>query len=112
MTGLRIFFGLLLVVMLVATGAAAGDRSVFDAGAVLMQDAWFRATLADAYVGFLVAYAWIAYLERRWSARLVWLALVLALGNIAVTAYVLRRLLRLPASATVEDLLVREAVPR
>ena len=112
MTGLKLFFGALLAVMLVATGVATAERGVFEAGAALMDDAWFRATLADAYVGFLVVYAWIAYLERGWGRRILWLALVLALGNIAITGYVLRRLFRLPAGASIEHLLVREGAWR
>lgn len=108
MTGLKLFFSLVLLAMLAVTGVASFDRGVFTAGAELWPDPWFRATLADAYFGFLTVYLWIAYRERTWPRRLLWLVLVLALGNIAIAVYLLIRLFRLPPGATFEDLLLRE----
>ena len=70
---------------------------------------WFIATLFDAYFGFLWFYAWIAYRETGWVARLVWLPLVLLLGNIAMAAYMLILLWKLPAGATASDVLLRPA---
>ena len=54
--GLRIFAGLVLVGMLTVTTVASLDRGVFDAGAELWPDPWFKATLADAYFGFLTVF--------------------------------------------------------
>ncbi|WP_370304760.1 DUF1475 family protein [Sinimarinibacterium flocculans] len=70
---------------------------------------WLVATLFDAYFGFIWFWLWIAYKETRWSMRLLWLVLVLGLGNIAMGAYMLIRIARLPRGATVEDLLLRRA---
>jgi hypothetical protein len=62
---------------------------------------------ADAYCGFLIFYVWLFYRERTWAARGLWLVAILALGNIATSAYVLVRLLQLPPGAGVEQLLLR-----
>ena len=70
---------------------------------------WFVATLFDAYFGFLWFWAWIAYKETSNAARALWLVLVLGLGNIAMAAYMLLQLRRLPADATAEHLLLRRA---
>jgi len=71
---------------------------------------WFVATLFDAYFGFLWFWLWIAYRETRWLARIVWLPLVLLLGNIAMASYMLKVLWRLPAHATARDVLLRPEV--
>lgn len=70
---------------------------------------WFIATLFDAYFAFLWFWLWIAYKETSWLARAVWLVLVLALGNIAMAAYMLIQLAKLPDHATPADLLLRKA---
>ena len=105
--GLKVLFGAILVVMLYVTVTATLDRGVFDAGSELWPEAWFRATLADAYCGFLTFYAWVFYREPSWLARVLWLAAILALGNIALSVYVLIKLFRLPAGAGAELLLLR-----
>jgi hypothetical protein len=68
---------------------------------------WLIATLFDAYFGFLWFWAWVAYKESSWLARGGWLVLILGLGNMAMAAYMLRELYRLPAGATAEQLLLR-----
>jgi hypothetical protein len=70
---------------------------------------WLVATLLDAYFGFLWFWLWIAYKETTWAMRLVWLVLVLGLGNIAMGAYMLIRIWKLPKNAKFEDLLLRRA---
>jgi len=68
---------------------------------------WFIATLFDAYFGFLWFWLWVAYKEPSAILKLVWLVLILALGNIAMAAYVLIEVARLPPGADFEDLLLR-----
>jgi drug/metabolite transporter (DMT)-like permease len=94
---------------------ATSKISIVPAAAGLLQhpdqgsNPWFVATLFDAYFGFLWFWAWIAYKETRHRARLAWLVLLLALGNIAMAAYMLLQLRRLPPGATAEQLLLRRA---
>lgn len=68
---------------------------------------WFIATLADAYFGFLWFWLWVAYREVRWTSRLGWLVLILGLGNMAMAAYALLTLIRLPRGAGIEQFLLR-----
>jgi hypothetical protein len=68
---------------------------------------WLVATLFDAYFGFLWFWLWVAYKEVRWLPRIVWLVLILLLGNMAMAAYVLIQLYRLPPGARFENLLLR-----
>lgn len=101
------FFVLVLAAMIAVTVAASLERGVFAALAALWPDGWFRATLADAYFGFLTFWLWVAYRERRWSARLAWLLAILALGNFAMATYALLALRRLPAGRPVWQVLLR-----
>lgn len=109
MSGLKVLFFLILLAMLAVTAVASVDRNVFAAGADLWDDPWFRATLADAYFGFLTVYLWIAYKEGTWGRRILWFVLVMTLGNIAIAIYLLIQLFRLPASAKMADLLLRRS---
>jgi len=68
---------------------------------------WFVATLLDAYLAFLWFWLWVAYKEHSWTARIVWLVLILGLGNMAMAAYVLLQIWKLPQAARFEDLLLR-----
>lgn len=105
---LKLIFFLVLLGMLAVTTVASFDRGVFDAASDLWSDPWFRATLADAYFGFLAVYLWIAYKERGWARKVLWFVLLALLGNIAIAVYVLIQLYRLPAGASMEDLLLRK----
>ena len=68
---------------------------------------WFIATLFDAYFGFLWFWLWVAYKETSWTLRGVWLVLILLMGNMAMAAYMLLVIARLPENARMEDLLLR-----
>lgn len=69
---------------------------------------WFVATLFDAYFGFLWFWLWVAYKERSWASRLIWLALILAMGNMAMATYMLIQIWKLPKDGRIEDLLLRK----
>lgn len=100
-------FGGILVAMLVVTSYASLDRSVFDVGSQLTSDPWFQATLADAYFGFLTFYLWVAYKEVGIWRRVLWFVLIMTLGNIAMSIYVLIQLRRWNAERGVASLLLR-----
>ena len=106
---LRVLFAGVLVGMLVFTISASLEQSIVEAFWVLWPDAWFRATLADAYFGFLTVYVWIAYKERSLLARGVWFLAVMGLGNIAIAAYVLLQLRRMNPEEPLERLLLRSS---
>jgi Protein of unknown function (DUF1475) len=104
---LILIFALILACMLYATISAGLEKNLWVAGGTLWPDAWFRATLLDAYCGFLTFYIWVAYKERRLSYRVLWFVLIMALGNIAMSTYVLIQLWRLPANAGLDQVLLR-----
>lgn len=106
-TLLAILFTLILAAMLAMTISASMDRGLFDAGAELWPHLWFKATLLDAYLGFIIFYLWVAYKERRAALRILWFILIMGLGNMATAAYVLLQLYRLKPDESVKALLTR-----
>ena len=107
---LRILFAAILLAMLTVTIHASLQQGVFEAGRALWPDPWFRATLADAYFGFITVYVWIAYRECTWFGRALWFLLLMLLGNIAIAVYILNRLFRVPRDAPLEAVLLRQEV--
>jgi hypothetical protein len=94
-TFLYLAFTAILAAMTWVTVTASLDRSVLLAAGEIWTDPWGRATLFDAYFAFLTVYLWIFYRERRWGPRVVWLVLILTLGNFAIAGYFLWALWRL-----------------
>lgn len=104
---LRVLFAGMLAGMLVVTISASFEQSIVEASRVLWPDPWFRATLTDAYFGFLTVYVWIAYKERSLVARVVWFLAVMGLGNIAIASYVLLQLRCVKPGEPLERVLLR-----
>jgi hypothetical protein len=100
-----------LALMLFVTISASLQQDIVTAGRLLWPDPWFRATLADAYCGFIFFYLWLSYRERGAAPRLVWLALIMTFGNIAMAAYVLLQLRTLRPGDGIEQLLARKGSP-
>jgi predicted permease len=105
---LRFAIAVVLVAMLAVTGWASGEIALWKTPREVIGHPWFVATLFDTYFAFLTFWLWVAYKERSWLARLGWLVAILLLGNIAMATYMLIRLFRLPTSAKLEQLLLRE----
>lgn len=68
---------------------------------------WLIATLFDANFGFLWFWLWAQYKERTTFARIAWLVVFLATGNMGMAVYMLITLYRLPKNATIDDVLLR-----
>ena len=102
---LKIFFIIVLVSMLWVTSWASLQCALWKTPRAVVTHPWFIATMFDTYWGFLTFYCWVCYKELSWAKRIVWLVAILLLGNIAMSAYVLNKLFRLPADADVKDLL-------
>lgn len=103
---LTILFSLILVAMLAVTTYASLDRNVFDVGSQLTSDPWFQATLADAYFGFLTFYVWVAYKEAGLWRKVLWFVLIMTLGNIAMSVYMLVQLAKMKSDDSLSDLLL------
>ncbi len=104
---LFVLFFSIFAAMIAVSVVATLERGVFTALADLWSDSWFRATLADAYFGFLTFYCWVIYREGSWTGRTAWLLAILSLGNIAMSVYVIARLWGLPSAAPVWQVLLR-----
>lgn len=96
-----------LAVMLYVTVSASLQQDVLSATRLLWPDPWFRATLADAYFGFLFFWLWLCFREPAFVTRLVWLLLIATLGNFAMAGYLLLQLRRLRPGDGAEALLLR-----
>jgi hypothetical protein len=78
--------------MLYVTVSASLQLDVITATRRLWPDLWFRATLADAYCGFLFFWLWVAWREQSAARSALWFLLIMALGNLAMAGYVLLQL--------------------
>lgn len=108
---LRLLFGFILVSLAAYTSWASTQQAVWDwQGLTQGADRWWTlATLIDAYYGFLTFYAWVFYKERSVTGRLGWFVAIMLLGNMAMAAYVLIQLQRLPAGRPAAEILLRSA---
>ena len=104
---LRIAFAGVLITMLCVTGWASHIMPCWQTPQSLVTHPWFIATLFDTYFGFLTFWLWLAWRERGWLSRLLWLIAILALGNIAMSSYMLWIVWRLPAGASMRQVVLR-----
>jgi len=94
---LKVLFAGILIYMLAMTSWVGFHKSILASGNEFSWKGspWAVATLFDAYFGFLTFYVWVAYKERSWAAKAVWFLLIMGLGNMAMSAYVLVQLFKL-----------------
>lgn len=105
--GLRILFGFIFASLTAYSLWACLQQPLWEwSGLTRAPDRyWTIATVIDAYYGFITFYAWLAWKERRWLPRIGWFVAIMLLGNIAMSAYVLLQLQRVPAEAPMASLL-------
>jgi Protein of unknown function (DUF1475) len=101
---LKILFGFIFVFMVVMTIRTSMQQRLWDARPEFAASPWSMATLYDAYFGFLTFFCWLAWRERALAIKLVWFVLIMALGNIAMSLYVLIQLFQLKADEGVAGL--------
>jgi Protein of unknown function (DUF1475) len=106
-TALKILFGAIFVWMIVMTVRTSLQVSLWSAWGSFANNPWAVATLWDAYFGFTTFCVWVAYKEKTMWSRILWLILIYALGNIAMSGYMLIQLFRLKPDEPVEALLRR-----
>jgi hypothetical protein len=108
-TALRIIFGFIFVTLLAYTSWAGTQQPVWEwRGLLVPPDRWWTiATLLDAYYGFLTFYVWVFFKEQRAAPRVAWFVAIMLLGNMAMSAYVLLQLARLPEGAPTAEILSR-----
>jgi hypothetical protein len=81
-------------------------KSILDAGTEFSwaHSPWSVATLFDAYFGFTAFFVWVCCKERSLGARVLWFVLIMSLGNIAMSAYMLRQLFKLKPGEPVKHI--------
>lgn len=92
---LILLFGTIFVWMIVMTTLTSIKMPIWDAFTTFGDNPWATATLWDAYFGFLTFYVWVAWREIRITQKILWFLLIMALGNIAMSLYLLIQLFRL-----------------
>ena len=105
---LRVAYVGVILTMFAVTAWASSRVALWETPREVVLHPWFIATLFDTYFAFLIFYAWVAYKETSVVARVLWLLGILLLGNLAIGAYMLIQLFRVPATASIEDLLLRK----
>ena len=89
---LLLILGAVVMGLTITYGFVAGD--FWAEGAQLMEMPWGRVSLIDVYVGFLLFAGWVFYRERSVAVAVVWLVLILTLGNFTTCVYAVIALLR------------------
>jgi hypothetical protein len=94
---LQVLFGFILVSLTACTLYASSQQAVWNWGGLTTppDNLWTIATLIDAYYGFITFYIWVLWKEPRALPRTGWFIAIMALGNIAMSVYVLIQLARL-----------------
>jgi hypothetical protein len=104
---LRALFIVVIASMLAVTSWASLHTPLFAIPRDIFTHPWFIATLFDAYWAFITFYVWVAWKEQSLAARLLWFVAIIALGNIAMAAYMLRELFSVPAGGPLGDVFTR-----
>jgi hypothetical protein len=104
---LQILFAFIGLSLAAFTAWVATRQSMFEWGGLTTapDNLWAIATLIDAYYGFLTFYVWVLWKETRAVPRALWFVAIMALGNIAMSAHLLRQLARLETADSLATLL-------
>ncbi len=78
-----------LVAMTLAIGYAFAFGNFAVEGAWITSHPWGIVSLVDLYVGFTIFSMWIVYREKSLAARVIWVVLMMVLGNWTAALYVL-----------------------
>ena len=60
----------------------------FKEGGILLSLAWGKVSLIDVYIGFFLFSGWVLYREERLPIAIIWILLILLLGNFITSLYV------------------------
>ena len=74
--------------------ASSMEMGIVGGIASIVSTRWGVTTLIDAYIGLVIAGAWIASLERRARTGAIWFIALMLTGNLATLAYVAMRAFR------------------
>ena len=108
---LKALFSGIFLWMVGMTTYVSLHKSILQAGTEFSwaSSPWAVATLFDAYFGFITFFVWVCFKERSLFARVIWFVLIMGLGNIAMSGYVLIQLFKLKPQEPTSNLLFRAA---
>jgi hypothetical protein len=108
---LKIIFVAIFLWMVAMTTWVSLHKPVWQAGSEFswITSPWAVATLFDAYFGFVTFFVWVCFKENSLVAKVIWFLLIMGLGNIAMSSYVLIQLFKLKPDEPLSNLLVRKA---
>ena len=78
-----------LLAMTLAIGYAFAFGNFATEGAWITSNPWGIVSLVDLYVGFAIFSLWIAYRENSIGRSIIWIFLMMVLGNWTAALYVL-----------------------
>lgn len=104
---LKSLFGCIFVFMVIMTVRTSLQVPFWRAS--FTGNPWAWATLYDAYFGFITFFCWLAWRERALGLKVLWFVLIMALGNIAMSFYVLLQLFALKPEESVSALFQKKA---
>jgi hypothetical protein len=93
--------------MIAVTTWSGMHENILAIPPVVLNDVWFKATLFDAYFGFLSFFIWICYREKSLALKVFLFFAIVFLGNIAMAIYALVALFRLKPGDGVQKLFAR-----
>jgi Protein of unknown function (DUF1475) len=106
---LTIIFAAIFLWMVGMTTYVSLYKPLWQAGSGFswISSPWAVATLFDAYFGFVTFFVWVCFKERSFAAKMIWFVLIMGLGNIAMSGYVLIQLFRLKSEEPLSSLVLR-----
>ncbi|MBL0186739.1 MAG: DUF1475 domain-containing protein [Candidatus Obscuribacter sp.] len=106
-TLLKVVYAVVLIVMIAVTAWSGMHESILAVPPVVLNDVWFKATLFDAYFGFMSFFFWICYREKSLALKVFLFFAIVFLGNIAMAIYALVALFHLKPGDGVQKLFAR-----
>jgi len=97
-TILTILFSGIFLSLLYQTIVASLDQDVITVGAEIWAMPWGRATLMDAYFGFITFFIWLMYKENSAIKSTICFLFLMIFGNFFMSAYMLIQLRKLKTS--------------
>jgi hypothetical protein len=106
---LKVIFGAIFIWMIAMTSYVSLHKPLWLAGSEFSWSSspWAVATLFDAYFGFLTFFVWVCFKESGLLAKVIWFILIMSLGNIAMSGYVLIQLFKLKSDEPLSNLVLK-----
>lgn len=78
--------GFVIMAVMIVRAIVFGD--FIGEGADLIRGPWGQLSLTDVYVGFLIFAGWIIFREQSFIRSLIWIIVLLILGNVIACLYI------------------------